>query len=216
MPTIEETYKNNHSLSPGENKVTIINNYTTVNGRLYNSSFESLSEKSESDVGINNIEKDKVIEVGETGKDNSHYDDIRDKILNLNSVDSNTEIYQNNSPSVRIIFYSTPYTKNITYGIININNKNTNSNDNDINNNNSDNNNNNINNNNSSNDNNEKINHNSIIEIKCDHFLNENKNIKPIESHEKLNHKTKKLYNYSWLPNYLKDDDFDDMDSLYI
>jgi len=193
----KETYEIVQSISPVENKVTIINNYSTVNGRLFNNDYEFLSENNELDIGMDNTEKSMIMEMDDKGNNDSHYDDIRDKILNLNSVDSNTEIYQNNSPSVRIIFYSTPDTKNITYGVININNKSTNGNN---------------------NINNTKVNPNDSVVIEGNQYSNENMKpvIQPIENHRKINHKARELYKYSWLPNYLKDDDFDDLDSLYI
>jgi len=49
---------------------------------------------------------------------------------------------------------------------------------------------------------------------KCHHRKSMVKN--PLENNRNLNHRCREPYKYNWLPNYLKDDDFDDMDSLYL
>ena len=117
--------------------------------------------------------------------------------MKLNSVDSNTEAYQNNSPSVKLIFYSTPDTKKFTYGIININKNNTTSST-------------------TSKKNSSIFNGNYNCINRMDQYIYDNIKQNKLIDNIKYNNNQRTRDNYLWLPNYLKDDDLDDMDSLYI
>ncbi|ORX77555.1 hypothetical protein BCR32DRAFT_247834 [Anaeromyces robustus] len=191
---VNEKFKENYSNTPYDK----INNSNELKSILFERPKDnnSLSYKS-----INNNSNNKLDPInspipGSELENDIQEDDFRDKIMKLNSVDSNTEIYQTNSPSVRIIFYSTPDTKKFTYGVININNKNVSTGT------------------TIGNENESLLNYNKVNNL--DQYNNNKIYAKSIDNRKYNHNRIKKNYQYSWLPNYLKDDDFDDMDSLYI